>query len=61
VRTATAERGMVNVLDVNTIVRLFYGAVDNPTLELAGLPIIDVLGPWSRRQSSRARSCASHL
>lgn len=26
-------------------VRLFYGAEDNPTLELAALPIIDVLNP----------------
>ena len=27
----------------SAIVRLFYGAADNPTLELAALPIIDVL------------------
>ena len=26
-------------------VRLFYGAEENPTLELAALPIIDVLSP----------------
>jgi hypothetical protein len=29
----------------NATVRLFYGSADNPTLELAALPIRDVLSP----------------
>jgi hypothetical protein len=43
--SGTMPEPHAQIADDNTTVRLFYGAEDNPTLELAALRIVDVLSP----------------